>query len=634
MSYLQQLDDYLLGTIAGCPTCGGCANCFNNSPVPTWNHPTTCYMGMDYIASGQECADDVTCLSEGRTCCGLGCRICKDDLGDWINYGVDNLGKRFLMRYEQSIDAGLPLVQARDAFGKLHDLRSNEPWQVPIPTSFIRAPVWGNHNGQECLGIDGCDWTYTISPLSVALGVGPNGGGICDDASNEPVNTRMIYHYPDTTFKTGFKVPKSFENLHCREPKDSSNLIVVPITGEYLNQTVFLRSYRNKACTANALVGARSKVSRSGMNCSASYAFGNRIGDVCTELDREYYNENIASRSIFDFIRLLDVTAGFTQNPNAPFVNKGVSILKTAVINTIATGQFSGPQLGINFKQLDAVPSTIEKYRRNWNLLHGEACEDLPVVDGLEFQGQLQNAKIPIPPELSGSLPGFDPQDPEGKQRKQVIPAELVITEIDVEASVVLHRVNWHENTDPKSDGYEQQVRPHIRLKMQAKLAVRMSEEITAVLKQPWLSKDSPNFETEVKVTPQADCYTQVLPTVTGLDKVEYVINADGKQYVLDTIPETVTWWGCLGSFSNPSSEDERYIWRDTGNSNVFYALAEDFAGTRVPGGCDYTHTHPDDPSQVYTGNVMLAFVLDIATGDDISIDDTGDDISIDSGRP
>jgi len=550
--------------------CGGICHCdrFSNN-VDAW-------FGLDEFI---DCFGDLNVYGAG-----LGCLPCFDHPADWgaSSLGVISSGKRFLMSYDRSaIGQTAARLNNRDARGMIHDLKTGQSRLVPLTIAYIRAPVYHNTLGLECLD-DACRASYpSVVP--------PCDGGVLVGESVEAF-------FPDMFFYHGYGFPSNqvgvvrcanchgslspFETIFVRHTLDRDRPIPVVFRSGILRQTAFARSGGRigldlyTPCTGNLSVPCRARVRNS--SCLSGLSFN-------TTPPESYASISIKNR--FDIVHVRENTAQFHNDvPDVDF--------KNAVLDFVKTAQFPGWVDGngntvnpVNFNQLDVpFPNQLFDYwRRDFNFWQFNGTlrtpeELLPVIDTVELSdSHLQNSRCKFNPSL-------------------------VIRHASIELSLVAHTL---------LSGGTSFIKPYSKFKITFDLSIKSGTLFNragrdATPDQPcqytrtWLADDDPNQLALPTIT-QGSIYDEWRPTVT--DDVPVYIFA-GKEI---NIPHQIVWSGCLNDHSKPQVPTVP-IGNTTDLDNRCRAGLGAMQSVQILGEPTYVDSDRNNPTHIYKGFVTIGF--------------------------
>jgi hypothetical protein len=563
--------------------CGGSNRCANLDA-------TTCYLGTDKAPDSGD-LDERTGINTNDTMCGLGCRYSRDHPQHWFEYGVVTYGKRFLPYYDKQYfthaDGTTTYKQRRDAGGRLHDLRSNDPWLYPADAHWLRMPCFHNSEGTECPLCDGCGFDDPTWPLIFFV----PGSGVNQCETGAGYRQPMVSYYADTFFFKGSHFfPENTELLNCRTSSQAREIIFVQNRREKLYQTVFLRSggpasnvypnapalnddNRDGSChhmISNMLIPATERVVQQGNACESSYGWDpNRI-----EGDFQFYNNHLDIRNRFNFMAVSGVPS---------FIDDGSAMvkLKNAVLEHVATQELPDPFIPtgtMNLKQVDR--GTVMEYLRDYNWQNRVPLASLPKVQNVDLRARLHFKRTPVA-------------------------VDLVIKRAKLDVSIIAH---WVKLTSPPTSTPENPTMyPHSRARYYVTLGIRANmQDVT--MYQPWLPEGHPD-EQVVLIMPQYDIYAQPLPRIIPeKDWLEYYIVDNEIEYPLMQVPTEVEWWGCLNSFSNPKVAAIQMTNRSpTDTQGGFRELADKFKDVFIPGWPTSVDSH-EDPNTIYSGGITIGF--------------------------
>lgn len=559
--------------------CGGSNRCQNLDV-------TTCYFATNGAADFGD-LDERTGIGTNDTVCGYGCRTHRDRPEHWLLYGVITYGKRFLPyfdnQYFEQQDGSRIYRQRRDAAGRLHDLRHNQPWLYPSDAHWLLMPIFRNDEGKECPLGDACDFDDVTWPSIYSI------GGFCGNGT--PEFGSMLAYYADSFFYVGSDLPKSStSSMQCRSMFQTREIKIIPMEREFLYQTTFMRSggpasnrrpgdanldddYRDGSThhmISNMLIPATSKVVIDGNACESSY--GHDVTRI--ENNHEWYNPH-QNRQRFNYMHVTGV-------PRMKDTSTGIDKLKNAVLNHVATRDLPDAtptqptRLG-NLSQVDR--GTVMHYLRDVNWQNYTPLNGLAKVANLDLRARLHFKRTPV----------------------QV---DLVIKRAKLDVSIIAHKVLITH--PPNANAEDPKIQPHCRARYFVTLGIRSTMPPVTMF-QPWLKEDNPDREVTLTMPTDRDIYEDPLPTIEpDKDWLDYFVVENGKEYPV-MIPAEVEWWGCLNSFSNPKvpSITLNYV-PPSSTLEGYKDLADKMVNIFVPGWP--TTLSNIDPNTVYSGGIRLSF--------------------------
>lgn len=590
-----------LGDDTNCP-----GQCVVGGANREFQEPTTCIYCQDGVPYGQPGADQFFSCATENNChpsAGLGCLACLDDPANWIFYGAPDQGVRFLMRWFQWTPGALP-YSSRDAWGKVHDLESNnaegtKARLVPLQTTYLLAPVHNSGTQEECLN-DACSWTW------LHWTVPGNSRGTCANcrcAQGEAIGDFVKRKYADCNFYAGHNRPHWTQNYWARKAPERNTPRLVEVkdwTNNKYKHSVFFRSgYTDcqelpgvadvvckdvgNCATSNALVGALSRVFRDGTNCEASYGLDTLVDGVTWAHD--FYNEEqgIGRRNRFHrlFFEVRDLT--ITNEDEPPVVQ-----LKNALIANIFEQQLGN----VNFEQLDLKNfdgDVIDEWTRSFTSEHNN-------------NGQPFNPLNNVPAIYARVRPSDG----------TLHPITIGIEHASVELHLIAHKVNRFFNT-ARLDGYKAYIQPHVTLKIYIRPHYSLVNQIEGSFVRLWMDKNDPTRTVHWLLKNDRELNANLaIPKIESSfadASVEFVSIHNGREYIVD-LPNSVVWWGQMNSFTKPSSIDQEFFILDRGVTNNVYwgALAEGFKNITVPGQATHIDSYPDSPNQIYKGLCTFSF--------------------------
>ncbi len=545
----------------GFKACGGYAWCANLGNI------SDCWFGMNFDpeVQGQECADTYGV--------GLGCVLCDDLPDSWVR-GVPTDGRRFLMPYRK-FAPGASVLSGKDAHGNMHDLKSNEPWRVPLDIAYMRGNGWDNF-GLECIH-DACGYVRDT-------GADPD-TGLCPEG--EVVGEPLRGIFPDVSGFTGYHMPDPGKNMFVRFVAARYDPHVIEFERNYLYQANF---HRTRACSANLLLGCLARIPLVfGCNCGASYA-RTFEGEQC-EITNEYgvprpnpgYYNASPQRQLYNFLRITQNNAQVRGAARPMFDFAGAALaVKNAVLSMIATQQLPGwlrpdgsEQPRVRMDQIHQNSRGVglpeyEAWSRDWNLF----------LDGSLLAPDHALPVLAVPGGVTARL----------RQSQVAFDVEPVLLLATIELSMVAH-AKFDRCDEPPCFI---RVEPHIRMRVGGRWGLRLAEPV--------------DFTTPAgrRITvSQENIYADPWPVVSG-DEADYRVNGAALPRFQD-----VEWWGNLSSFSRPAVPD--VVIPDTlslNNACSSFLLEFNRSRIRVPGWPTYSDSFPNDPERnsIYAGTIGLEF--------------------------
>jgi hypothetical protein len=455
----------------------------------------------------------------------------------------------------------------------MHDLRSNEPWRVPLTITFMRGSVYSDDRGLECV-LDACDFARTKANFCVEGRAGFEVPGFL----------------PDERGFSGHHMPDAHGNMYVRHVLKRSEPHVLTFGQNYL----FLPNlHRTWDCTSNLLLGCIAAIPPvDGCNCQRSYAltfegqpceFINPGGSV--RLDPEYYDANVANRMLYNFLRIKSNNTYIRGAPRRMF-NSDVAptIVKDAALKMIATQELpgwvreqGGQQQPVRMDQVHqnsrgTAIALYEGWSRDWNLFG----------DGSLLAPAAALPMLPIAGGVSARL----------RQSNVAFSVEPVLLLATIEVAMIAHALRDINRPGPP---FSLRVQPQTRVRISARWGLRLVDDVDFT---------TPDGRT-ITVT-QPNIYADPWPTVTG-DRAEYRI--DGAPLIRF---EDVQWEGELSSFSVPRVPNLSVAESGLSVTCRFFREAFAAANIRVPGSPTYSDSWPTDPDRnsIYGGALGLEFPL------------------------
>ncbi len=461
--------------------------------------------------------DDDFGLSGGVTVvlCEPNCKICT--LTRHQDIGVRDDGERWLGNTFHR--------PSRDATGRFHALRSNEPHLYPDSVSVKRAPCYKT-GGDECDSERGTDTCDCDPGLDIEYGKQwTTGDPICRDGTSG--NDARTSTLADPTFFVGsdFELPLAW--MFCRKERrrDMGDLSATMNGGRpTLYQTMFARS--------GSWMSAGSARGASNVGCVSNFlvhAIGKQHDNKCLvgpegePAEPVFYNGFDSAgqtRRDSDWRRFLvsemDVSLArpADRHPAGVFPSQdAVFDLQNAAIG-VATSRLSlNNMVKLGF---DSPNNDLALWRETW-------------------ESVLVNPEPGIDPTVYATLP-----DCRLRYSGCTVPVELVIVSAQITLSMVLHTVKHRLNALNFIGRYEDQIWASARFHLSLQLGARAT--------QP--------DECPVVITNPTDAVRR-LPAVVD-DVLEYV-DAQGRVF---TPPMHAEWWGSRQALSsNENGKDG--IWTD-----------------------------------------------------------------------
>ncbi len=540
--------------------CGGAAWC-----AEITGNFNECWFGLDFDAEtfGQDCRDNYGV--------GLGCASCDDLPEAWVR-GARTDGRRFLMPYTR-FSPEAPLHSGKDAHGDMHDLRSNEPWRVPLTITFLRGSVYSDDRGLECV-LDACDFARTKANYCVDGRAGFEVPGFL----------------PDERGFTGHHMPDAHGNMYVRHVLKRSEPHVLTFGQNYL----FLPNlHRTFDCTSNLLLGCIAAIPPiDGCNCERSWA-RTFVGESCDVTlqglpprpDPGYYDTNPANRVLYNFLRITSNNTHIRGAPRRMF-NSDVAptAVKDAVLNMIATQELpgwireqGGQQAPVRMDQVNQNSrgtgiALYEGWSRDWNLFGDgsllappSALPMLSIAGGVSARLRHSGVTFAVQPVL------------------------LLAT---IEVAMIAHALRDVNRPGPP---YSLRVQPQTRVRISGRWGLRLVDDV-----------DFTTPDGRMITVTQPNIYADPWPIVSG-DRVDYRI---GSAPLLRF--QNVHWEGELSSFSVPRVPDLAVAESALSVTCRFFREAFEAADIRVPGSPTYSDSWPTDPNRnsIYGGSVGLEFPI------------------------
>ncbi|MEK6675996.1 MAG: hypothetical protein AABZ47_10125 [Planctomycetota bacterium] len=525
--------------------------------------------------------------------CDKGCWPCKDDTGDLIGYKSQIDGSRWMQPH--------PTLPSRDARGKYHDLKSNEPHRVP-PVMFYRRGVCYNARapqsgaGKECFNTDVCCCHPGASDvLSMATQRCPGG---------ESTGQLLIGNSPDCVHYTGYLWPGTSDFMWCRTVFDHHEPIV-ELAGGGLFQSRFART---ETCVDNLLIPCAASVPSS--QCENSLR--NEIPPIYSPGTYHYDQQGFQRWNFVNLDNRQYKMAGGNDLSRLPAERAELHIKNEALRYIGArqrAGTFPRPSGSLmDFRQLDfegyspasslTNNSKLDLWSRSWESNAGNpgspvACENLPVIFRLP-SCTLRQLGCPVS-------------------------VDIVLKRVRVSMSLVLQRI-CPDPTGRQSPSTNVQMFPSARFLVEAECGIRATLAGPCTVNRTWL--DPPDT---LSVAIQNDPFCEGFPgVVPNVDTIVYRHPgfSDGDNQVpagtVFTPPIRVQWRGYLGRFSTPAAQDlypftsapfGRPKCNDQNGINVQCQLGRQLCSNIVIPGWPYSSdTAPSTPNNVYGGSVGMHF--------------------------
>ncbi|UCC31523.1 MAG: hypothetical protein JSU86_04445 [Phycisphaerales bacterium] len=481
--------------------------------------------------------------------CDVGCAPCEDYPGDMTQHVAYRYGNRWLRPH--------PFQPARDASGRLHDLRSGEAWPIPSRVNWERGTCFHNETGEECFGRHVCEcWPQ---PQVVAPDVlSPCPGG-------DAIGTPITDWFPDALFFSGYTWPRPFAGLYCRHfhsgyaqsvngtPPCPYGLLM-PALLRYSQFTGYSDEQltgQPTSCGTNMLIACLEEFRQPSAPCWSAYAF--EPSHVHT--GRRHWVEDAACRNMWHELRLIENTARLDdQRVRFPYQRSGDLEARNAVLSHIRTQEIGG----VRFDRLDYVPESAANWRRTFNV-HA-AGPDCGVLDD--------------PSTLVAVYP-----DCYLRQAQTPVQAELRILSVDMVVLLVLERLERYEPTDPRSS---ETIEPHARAKILARCVIRATGE---GVRQP------------------DDC--QKWPEAIESDDEIVYVDFTGRRF---DPPRTVQWLGYHGRLGAHGSNEFPIRLTDQALRLACRDAADGVSGLRIPGWPYLAESNPGMPLGPYVGGLTIGF--------------------------
>jgi hypothetical protein len=497
--------------------------------------------------------------------CGTGCANCEDSPSNLISGNHDlRGGVRFM---QPSV-----FPPNRDAGGFIRDLASgrfeddnptNDTWlRVPQTIAYERAPCYQNYgiggapDSKEC---------FYRGPLSQSRGQcscwpqshkepSPRTDCTYGEAVNSPLRG---YLHDCQGFTNSAKII-----VDCREVGEPGNTRVVMGGEKLFNMT----SHRTGGCVSNMLItcGGRSLPTQ----CPDAY----ETDDGQSTRHFFYWHTAGEGPKWPSFVRLANSTR-LRATGNA-VVDAKNAVLRAVAQNTFNHRRDDGSLVNVNFQQLDYVAHepngwfSADYWRRD------------AVGDGL--------AKSFLPVVYSYPRSYL-------RQTRCAVTAELRIRSIAFELSLIALNRRFRPGSKVTY--------PHGRVRIRAECVVTaalVDGANSCTLDRPWLGDKVPPLTVTIDNAGSGH-YPVVSP---GFEDIVFV---DGQGRESDP-PVMVEWWGMLGSFSTPKTVN---VWTPGSLGTMdgqCGRLREVLSGVRIPAWPYGSESLPDDPNQVYAGDVELSF--------------------------
>lgn len=554
-----------------CDVCGKpFSDVYGFNPTTTGGRQGGCWTGLG-IPAGTFSIE--TQIANGWWC-GWGCTgidgddaACDDDAFAMAGNPLD--GKRWLLPVVDVLGSG------RDAYGMLHDLRSNEYHPVQASSKWYRGTCWYN-DGRECFGDDVCScWEQGTRVIAAEdSGCRPGDvpyGGVLQQILPD-VLFRVGYHWIDPGAYTVGGNSLGSSAYYCRRFSDSRIGLVDPheepgaVTlaaghhggmGNIAEGMLEPIGASYSQFQANLLVFCAANLVKPPVNCETSiwYQHIDEFGEG--EPQYEFYNTDKESRARFNWLDL-DWTMDrphIDPGPEPTDFQAAVAASKDRVLHDVLGNTYDG----ITFDRVDHRHAytqgngALGYYERTWAGDH--------IVPGVYGACRLAKAGTPVTCQM---------------HVKGVVLAAYVVLE--------------HLKATQQSASTDRLMEPHMRFQVIVELETVAVPSAPIVLKK-W------------------DGTTQTLlldglNVVPDVDWIEYV-DPEGRAF---KPPSVVEWFGFLGEHSRPRARDFRKSVGGNHGTVVANRTADRIRNVPIPGWPMYAESHPESPQGVYAGTVFVSY--------------------------
>jgi hypothetical protein len=502
---------------------------------------------------------EAECCGHGTVgCCDIGCCPCLDvdEHGlQVMDMAVSDLGHRWIR----------PKVGGtnRDARGEISNVASGIPHRVPRFIRYEVAPCWTNFGTEDFEG-DACRchqerWERGTSPTQESW---PD----CKDGT--PVGELLSGEFPSCVAYMGHDWVQgpAAALINCRGDTERG-VQDIDLRATPLSLPLFVRlpwaiqDPQQPMCTSNLMVACAGIRPDSDCRLTGD-PIGTQYWTTLDELDQPIAD---GCRQIWNEVQVDTATSPPRLKTNGLFLHKpAVVASKNAVLQAVCERTFPNPEgvgPGVRFDRLDYQASGLSEASNDkldfWSRSY--YWDELPCEELLAAQ------TFPNSLFLYSRVPAN---------------AELVILHARFELSLIPHRV-CHK-TSP-SDECEMQTWPFARIRILAECEVRGR-------------------------LPNGTCTLSTVSPPPGEHGPIIIYDENGDYF---NPPRRAQWWGMLGYFSHPRTENiARHAVSTAAIRETCLALADDMTDPPivVPAWPYLAESHPEDPNQLYTGSVAISF--------------------------
>lgn len=495
--------------------------------------------------------------------CDSGCMSCDDRPENMAMAGDGILGTRWLRPDEANLGH-------RDAFGMVHDLKSNEPHLVPKSIRYIRGTCWSN-DGLECFGTMVC-----------RCGDAKDG----DSCEGVPRGTPQPGLFSDKYLYLGNRWPLRSSGLgttaegqqYCRQYRDTLNrndhqILASAGVIEGLMEPVFIRSlapawdpdgpFGEGSCADNMLIACTGFVS--GSDCPGSFI--NPPPDAPFGWQPPLHWNSDESRARFDEIRIRSFS-GSLRLPDTP-THTAVALIEAR--NAILAHTAGIRVWDVRFDRLDHQANVFGSngtLGQFWRFAAPDNTDPTtwPVIPGIFGPCKLRRSRLPVA-------------------------CELRLKTIRMTLSLVAYRYG-------DADGFPW-CEPHARVKIKIECAVTAQIEGFPVVVRDWYPEGDARRETEVELQNVGD-----LPRISpaGFDTIVFA-DSSGRPMPPPILTE---WFGHLGyTGGTPNAPDQRFAVDTAPINTACHSLANGLESFTVPA-MDTAVTEQGEA--VYDGAIVFGF--------------------------
>lgn len=298
--------------------------------------------------------------------CDVGCVNCLDYPSEMARHGDWRDGRRWLR----------PMGSSRDAMGRLHDLRTDEPWPMPQEAAGEFGACYHNLTGQQCFNRPVCRricWRGGLDRLIAPddLGCGATGVG-------EP----MPDWFPDVFFYGREPWPPG---MYCRKFQDRNTKatglgvsrlarLLGPSFPRFAQIPFGYFDDVETACGTNVLTPCAGQFVAPPTDCPSAFA---NYPDIQPP-GRRHWIEESACRGMWNTLRLDASAMEISGGP--PAGAQDAAELRTAALRHAATATLPGGPVGFKFDRLDHLAyGLVELWQRRFNvgILGANDCDVL-----------------------------------------------------------------------------------------------------------------------------------------------------------------------------------------------------------------------------------------------------------------